>query len=125
MVKYRSWNEQKQRFYYFCNGEYYAEIDCTEYNKYYKIDFNWENAEQFIGMTINKVEIFAGDILEFEDAMGIEDNFGEVVWIPDEMNFSIQNDDTDCLETLYNITPSRLQRIGNIHENPRLVENYV
>ena len=62
-IKFRSWNEKEQKFYYFMDGKYYLDswfrIQCGN-----TIDFDWKNAEQSTGnYDKNNNEIFENDII--------------------------------------------------------------
>ena len=71
MVKFRSWNENFNKFYHFKDGKYYYFTTNLRGNKVIKIDcgekiedsnFSWQNAEQFTELKDkNGVEIFTGD----------------------------------------------------------------
>ena len=80
--------------------------------------------EQFIGLhDKNGKEIYEGDIVKFEDVSGYKDGCASVIWHDDSCGYYLENDDDNIYDTLYDFTPSyQMTVIGNIHENPELLE---
>ena len=71
----------------------------------------------------NEIEIFENDIVEFTNAPGLEDGIVEVYYDKERFRYCIKNDLTDIDEDLYCVTePARVQKIGNIFDNPELLE---
>jgi hypothetical protein len=120
-VKYRSWNEQAKCFIYFVNGLYYdadGNQGCFA--------FNWENVEQFVGKNNkNDKEIYNGDIvvctygkydLEKEGLTRI----GKIIYDDRTASFKVNVKDSAVLVGFYDI--NKIEKIGNIHENPELMK---
>lgn len=74
--------------------------------------------EQYTGLTDkNGVEIYEGDIVEYKSEMVNFHNVAKVVYFAEEATFAFAVSES----TYY--TPSDLYEvIGNIHENPELLE---
>lgn len=83
-----------------------------------------ETVGQFIGLhDKNGKEIYEGDIVKFEDVSGYKDGCASVIWHEDSCGYYLENDDDNIYDTLYDFTPSyQMEIIGNIHENPELLE---
>ncbi len=85
---------------------------------------NKETIGQYTGLhDKNGKEIYEGDIVKFEDVSGYKDGCASVIWHEDSCGYYLENDDDNIYDTLYDFTPSyQMEVIGNIHENPELLE---
>lgn len=112
LLKFRSWNEIDNCFYYFQDGKYF-----DKNNK--EIDewcFDWANAEQFTGNhDKNGKEIYEGDIVKLEVLSEPVRHKG-TYWI--KSNFKVHYDG----QSFYPGRLSQSEVIGNVHENPELLE---
>ena len=114
-IRFRAWHETaKQMFFENAQGDV----------------FKWKNEgqpviiEQFTGLLDkNGKEVYEGDIVKFEDVSGYKDGCASVIWHEDSCGYYLENDDDNIYDTLYDFTPSyQMEVIGNIHENPELLE---
>ncbi|EFU90854.1 phage conserved hypothetical protein TIGR01671 [Enterococcus faecalis TX0630] len=98
----------------------YAIVNETDENTVYLIDK--ETIGQFIGLKDkNGVEIFEGDLVEHDDNInGTWETFEacEIVYDGDYAQFCFKNDASNFLSYYRNLCI-----IGNIHENPELLED--
>ncbi|HFI0065441.1 TPA: YopX family protein [Streptococcus suis] len=72
---------------------------------------------------VNGKEIFEGDVVEFEDADDIENvyiNQGVIEWC--QGGFTVSNRTTVTLDDLLDGDKLEVTIVGNIYENPELVE---
>lgn len=126
--KFRSWNDVDKCFYYFQDGKY-LDKNNEEIDKHC---FNWNNAEQFTEVKDkdkNKKEIYEGDIIKingnFLCGRGFHVDVVNPIFVVIFRNgrFAL-----DLLSNSYNVVISicdflsQLEVIGNIHENPELIE---
>ena len=73
----------------------------------------------------NGQEIFEGDIVEFEDADDIENvyiNQGVIEWC--QGGFTVSNRTTVTLDDLLDEDTLEVTIVGNIYENPELLEDF-
>ncbi len=113
MVRFRSWCEEENKFYYWQDGEYNFCGGYTEMN--HRNRFNWQNAEQFTRkIDINAKEIFEGDIVR--NAKG-ETSIVRLHSILNSFTVLFQSDGIDKVIGLFD----ELEIIGNIHENKELL----
>ena len=113
-IKFRQWSSD--RFHYWgCNADNFTSPLSN------RLDIP---SEQFIGLhDKNGKEIYEGDIVKFEDVPGYKDGCASVIWHEDSCGYYLENDDDNIYDTLYDFTPSyQIEIIGNIHENPELLE---
>ena len=88
-------------------GDTYADFDDPELS-----------LMQFTGLKDkNGKEIYESDYLEDQGG-----NIGEVIWNQDDCSFAVNWRDADILESLYESDSKYFEVIGNIHENPQLLE---
>ena len=124
MVRFRSWNKEKSRFYYFVDGRYYTSDSCAKgtcVSERLCSEFSWKNAE-CATMYCNKDQtefVYEGDILEWRNACGVDDGFGYVEYNEEDMTMFVSNDEEGDMEELQNVITNCVC-IGNIHENEKL-----
>lgn len=122
-IKFRVWENKNFIFFNLKNINYIANI----FNKFYSKNFDNMKFTQYIGLKdVNGVEIYEGDIVKSMEFGGI--NF-EIIWDNDNACFVGENNSIKgmgiCLnETIkypmYNLQFGKI--IGNIYENPELLE---
>ena len=115
-IKFRAWDKENKRMLYvsdinFC-GEEISAYDREEY-----IGFNYIELMQFTGrQDINGKEVYEGDIVKCFD------NYYKMYYIGvvdfADCSFVIKND--AC--TYYRWQDYRVEIVGNIYENPELLE---
>ena len=124
-IKFRVWNKKdksflkdKGRLFYYLN--FYGGV-IEEYNDGaggYEVDFLDEKdfvVMQYTGLKdINGVEIYEGDI---------DKNFGEIYYNDKKTRYETRN--PNVINTLHDINMygSRPEIIGNIYQNPELIED--
>ena len=88
----------------------------------YPVEVITETVGQFTGANDNNYEdIYGGTILQFSGAPGMDDGIAAVVWNKTVCAWYIENDDANIYDYLYNVTGYCVV-LGNIHENPELLE---
>lgn len=116
--KFRSWNDNFKKFYYFENGKYYNDVECNNYySSKANVLFKWNDAEKYISKTDkNKKEIYTGDIINRKTWDG--------KWIVIRYD-SVHSGHATAVTYGYTIPDDikgdgPLEVIGNIHEDPEL-----
>lgn len=124
--KFRAWTEEGEAMYY----DVYPFKDDTLFLSYDEIAFDEVPASDFIIMQStglkdkNDKEIYEGDIVKyksgwktFTEEVAYNNNFG---------GFGVMDADADIIftfgELLVHISLSSLEVIGNVYENPELLE---
>ena len=126
-AKSKAYNE-KGCDYFYQNNQYLSSFIRRIYDSYRVshptyLPFELEaRLEQYTGLKcLNKVKIFKGDLLHKLDPCGIE--VLTVEQLDCESGFCVQvGEFTRCYLTQDHINKNELVVIGNIHENPELLE---
>ena len=81
-----------------------------------------ETIGQYTGLTDkNGKKIFEGDIIEFEDMLGIINfNFGCYCVKTNKPDWKARNN--PAIDIIFNEYPNAIKIIGNIHDNPELLK---
>lgn len=99
------------------------ESEPSTYTEYDLFDDTWTNSEytaveQYTGLKDkNGKEIYEGDIVV--NTYYDDDDMYKVLWVDDSVAFGMES--LDDME-LYKLPLESLEVIGNIHENPELLE---
>ena len=121
---YLSWeNEISYKNTDVCAGPAY--FDGTDFYTVKSCVINPKTLGQFTGLTdVNGTKIFEGDIVAFEDVISTENGYyericcGKVVWDSEMARFEVTNSlSAESYEVLW-----ECKVIGNIHDNPELLE---
>lgn len=97
---------------------------------YVNYRISWEVAPetvgQYTGLTDkNGQRIFEGDIVEVDD-FNAEDGYGEVIWDSHDARFAIVGrEPNNLLADFSNYCGRDIEIIGNIYDNPELLEGEV
>lgn len=130
--RFRSWNINKNKFYYFCNGRYYDSSDLsTCISERICTEFDWSNAEQFSGVIDNKKnkdfpsgqQVYDNDIVKIK--LGFHDDDFDIHYSDDYFIEKIIVDPFIGFNGMFKkeippTQPCSIEVIGNIHENPEL-----
>ena len=101
---------------------------CLIYNQTHSIDLQGCTVEensvgQYTGLTDkNGNKIFEGDIIEFPDHGNGGTKTGQIKYFDDETMFLIVYEENDCKPLGECFHGLQLEVIGNIHDNPELLE---
>ena len=125
MTKFRSWNEEGQRFVYFEDGEYYLIVHKVRTIGAFPYKFNWQNKEQSTGLKLgDRTEIFVGD--NFFDET--DNSISTVVikehifqWELRELYQGVLSEVIDYYP-IVDVYLNRIDKLGNTHQNPELLE---
>lgn len=98
-------------------------IDPDDNGGYYNV--LPETVEQYTGLCDkdgkNGKKIFEGDIIEFEDMLGIINfNFGCYCVKTNKPDWRARNN--PAIDIIFNEYPNAIKIIGNIHDNPELLK---
>lgn len=112
-IKFRVWDEELKRYWFgWCLTVQQALFFG---NPRYIV-------EQYIGLEdMSGEDIYEGAILQWDSVSGYENGIASVEWVSDHSAFYLVNDALDIYDTIYDFTPF-LEIIGNIHENPDLLD---
>jgi len=113
MAKFRSWNENRNQFYYWQDGYYFKNKECTDDWNMIQVWFDWQNKEQSLEIfDKNNQEIFVGGIVKFGKRYGV------VFYNKEQASFDIKPNDGDLCGVPHLNTGSLkyIEIIGHIHE---------
>lgn len=137
-IKFRAWDSQEKRFFYITVGDNSIRYP-EDYTAYYSlpgvIRFTYaEGWQQYTGLRDRKgVEIYEGDIVEYlysinrpnestnfnhEDITGR----GKIFWNQDHARWDVTDRNDIDMEDFCELAEDECEVIGNIHENPNLLE---
>ena len=136
--KYRAWDVHNKKM--FTESElviWHGNVYANDYQKIFKMFM--EGARGLVGYSIddkylmqstwikdkNGQEIFEGDIVEFEDADDIENvyiNQGVIEWC--QGGFTVSNRTTVTLDDLLDEDTLEVTIVGNIYDNPELLDDW-
>lgn len=107
-VKFRAWRKTKEKYYHIVSLNFYTQEVCIgkPYNNVW-VSFDDVVLELYTGLKDkNDVEIYVGDIVEFEDIVG------EVQFLSQQNGYAVITHNSD-----YRLEHLKYSVIGNIHEN--------
>ena len=112
-TKFRAWHKTKEKYYPIVSLNFYTQEVCIgKPYKYVWVSLNDVVLEQYTGLKDkNGVEIYGGDIVEFEDIVG------EVQFLPQQNGYAVMTYNSD-----YKLVGWKYGVVGNIHENEELLK---
>ena len=116
MAKFRSWNENRNQFYYWQDGYYFKNKECTDDWNMIQVWFNWQNAEMF-GETDN-TEFAEGDNVKiiYNDRYNHKQELcGIIIFEDNAFIIDVDYYDRDHF-TLNELVVCEIEVLGNIHE---------
>ena len=131
-IKFRAWFEPTHEYkceYIDRYGHELEDIECHYYTEEDFLDDSWCNTsdyesivfEQYTGVNDkNGKEIYEGDIIRDIDFCHKE-HIAEISWLISEAKFLCESDNNACWD-FYDMRGDDIEVIGNIHENPELLE---
>ena len=123
-IKFRAWDGEKMRFPNLINTSHSRSLTCYTIDRFEPAHFDADNLMQFTGfLDKNGNEIYHGDVVRVSDWFGTP-AVGEVIW--DDMRGvwmakDQKHNDKEYLHEL--IKRDSFVIIGNIYENPELLNN--
>lgn len=104
------------------DGDFDICVPCVEEGGLYKYCVRPETVGQYTGKKdFNKKRIFEGDILRFYDDDG---NYCHITvfWDETQTQWATRQTDRGTVDKLENFDAERSEVVGNIHDNPELLE---
>lgn len=129
-IKLRSWNEEKQKFYYLVRGRYFDDDGKCVSERICK-EFNWSNAEEYTGLKDkDDKEIYGGDIVERKSDILSQYFINEILFsngcfcivAKDLVTNEFSNQPLSLYIPKENNWDYDIIKIGNINENPELLK---
>ena len=129
-IKFRAWDKTKKKWF---EGEWGILINSKIIDGKFDIDLNKRFIlMQYTGLKdTNKNDIYAGDILQYISSINKQKEIAEVFWNNKYSSFEVRGDIASCYNKNLGVFINRLSNkprwevIGNIYENPNLLESEV